>query len=62
MLPNWLNGTFILTMTGIVGGGCFYLLLFCLKSRCRHIECCCIKCERDVIPVAQLNQVELSTS
>jgi len=18
------------------------------KSRCRHIECCCIKCERDV--------------
>ncbi len=25
------------------------LLSFLIKSRCKNIECCCIKCERDVI-------------
>ncbi len=35
------------------------LLSFLIKSRCRNIECCCIKCERDVVDQANLRNTVL---
>ena len=61
-IPIWLDDTFILALVGIIGGGCMYGLTFMLKSRCRVIECCCVRCERDTIPPADLNNVSISTS
>ena len=58
-LPEWFNGSFILAFTGLLGGGISYLLVFCLKSRCREVECCCIKCVRDVIPAESLPSVSV---
>lgn len=60
-LPEWFDDTFILALTGLIGGGIGYLLVFCLKSRCREIECCCIKCIRDVIPATQLESVTVES-
>lgn len=60
-LPDWFNGSFILAFTGLLGGGISYLLVFCLKSRCREVECCCIKCIRDVIPAAELQSVTVQS-
>jgi len=59
-IPNWLDGCFILTLVGIVGGGGVYLLTFFLKSRCRVITCCCVKCERDVLPPSDLNNISVA--
>lgn len=59
-MPEWLDDTFILAVLGIIGGGCGYLLMFCLKSRCHEIECCCIKCKRQVLTGAELNDVRVS--
>jgi len=59
-MPNWLNDIFILNLIGIIGGGCIYCLTFILKSRCRVINCCCLKCERDTIPPADLNNISVS--
>ncbi len=39
----------LITIIGMVGGGCGTLLVYFLKSRCTEIECCCMKCKRDVI-------------
>jgi len=59
-LPIWLDDTFILALVGIIGGGGVYLLTFCLKSRCRVINCFCVKCERDVIPPNELNNISVT--
>jgi len=61
-LPNWLDDTFIISMVGLVGGGIGYLLMFCLKSRCTNIECCCMKCIRTPIPVTELNGIQIRNS
>lgn len=60
-LPIWFDDTFLLALVGMLGGGGVYLLTFCLKSRCRVINCFCIKCERDVIPPNELNQVNITS-
>jgi hypothetical protein len=57
---EWLNGTFILSLTGMVGGGCSYLLIFFLKSRCTNVECCCIKCQRSVLESGDIHRVSVS--
>jgi len=59
--PVWLDDTFILSLVGLLGGGGLYLLSYFLKSRCRMISCCCLKCERDVIPPADLNSVVITS-
>ena len=59
-LPIWLDDTFILSLIGLIGAGGLYLLTFFLKSRCRVINCCCLRCERDVIPPTDLNNVVIS--
>jgi len=48
-LPLWFDDTFILTLLGLIGGGGAAILAYLLRSRCRTVECCCVKCERDVI-------------
>lgn len=50
-LPQWFDDTFILTLLGLIGGGGAAILAYLLRSRCRTVECCCVKCERDVIPI-----------
>lgn len=60
-LPTWFDDTFILALVGMLGGGGVYLLTFCLKSRCRTINFCCIKCERDTIPANELSQVNITS-
>ena len=45
------NGGWILSMVGIVGAcfsGCF---VYMLKSRCKHIKCWGVECERDVLAI-----------
>jgi len=42
--------SFILAILGMVGGGGSACLVYFLKSRCKTIKCCCIECERDVLP------------
>jgi len=59
-IPNWLNGTFILSLLTLVGGGGMVCLKYFLKSRCTSIKCCCVECVRDVIPADNLNEVSLS--
>ena len=39
----------LITIIGMVGGGCGTLLVYFLKSRCTEIECCCMRCKRDVL-------------
>ena len=52
----WLNGTFIITMTGIIGGGCGACLAFLLKSRCSRIKLCCggVDCVREPLSAAEI--------
>jgi len=57
---DWLNGTFILSLTGMIGGGCSYLLIFFLKSRCTAVECCCIKCQRIPLEPSDMHRVSLA--
>ena len=44
------NSGMILTIIGLCGSGCAGLGVCFLKSRCRHIKCCCIEIHRDVLP------------
>ena len=60
-IPNWLDDTFILSLVGILGGGGLYLLTFFLKSRCRVINCLCVRCEREPIPPADLNNINITS-
>ncbi len=48
------NGTWLLTMIGVVGGGLGAVLTYFLKSRCTDIDVCCVKCRRDPLPVSEV--------
>ena len=56
--PDFLSkhSTFVLTCSSLVSGGLALLLTYFLKSRCRTVEFCCLKCEREVLP---LNAVDV---
>ena len=56
---NWVNGTFILTLVGILGAGGAYCLTYFLKSRCTSIKCCCVECARDPIDEDHLNEIQI---
>ena len=43
------NGTFLLSVLGIISSILSGCLVYALKSRCTKIECCGAKCEREVI-------------
>jgi hypothetical protein len=51
-LPEWADDSFWLTLVGMIGGGGAAVLGYFLKSRCRTVECCCVKCERDVLALS----------
>lgn len=38
------------------------ILVYCLKSRCSKVDFCCLKLERDPIPVDQLNSITLANN
>ena len=40
---------------GFVGG----ILTCALKSRCSRIKCCCLECDREVLPPKDLNSVNV---
>tara|TARA_R110000744_G_scaffold64750_1_gene133176 strand:+ start:467 stop:646 length:180 start_codon:yes stop_codon:yes gene_type:complete len=42
--------SFILAVLGLIGGAGSAFLIYFLKSRCKTIKCCCVECERDVLP------------
>ena len=48
---------FIIAIFGGVGATLAGILACGLKSRCSRIKCCCIECDRDVIPSRDLNGV-----
>lgn len=48
---------FIIALLGGLTGVLGMSLTCCLKSRCSHIKMCCIECDREVIPVTELNSV-----
>ena len=61
-LPGFLNGSFLLSAMGITFGFISGIFVYCLKSRCSSVECCCIKCIRTPIPVEQLNSITLENN
>ena len=52
----------ILTALGMIGACCAGMLTCILKSRCTKISCGCCSIERDVIPAAELNNVQVNTT
>lgn len=57
--PDWVqrNGTWVLSMVGVLGACASGLLVYMIKSRCTRIRCCGIECERDVLPNVELPAV-----
>lgn len=56
---DWIDASFVLTMTGMLSGCVTYLLIFFLKSRCTTIKCGCITCERAVLNGSDLHNVSV---
>ena len=48
------NGTWLLSMLGIVSACISGLLMYFLKSRCSRIKCCGNECERDVLDLGNV--------
>ena len=61
-LPLWFDDTFILTLIGLLGGGGTAILHYLLRSRCRTVECCCVRCERDVLPASTIEPRPVAAS
>ena len=53
------NGTWLLTAIGGITATMGVLLTYFLKSRCRKMECCCLKIDRDPIAITEA-EVEVS--
>ena len=47
MLWNTFDSGSIITIAGIISGAVGICISACLKSRCKEIDLCCIKCLRD---------------
>jgi Ni2+-binding GTPase involved in maturation of urease and hydrogenase len=60
-MPLWVNGSFLITIFGMIGAGGTYILLFVLKSRCTNIKCCCISCDRTPLNIDELQTVSIET-
>ena len=46
---------FLVSLLGAIGG----VLTILFKSKCKTINCCCFKCERDVRAVIEEEKLEL---
>lgn len=53
---------FLLSAAAMIGACCAGFLTCILKSRCTRISCGCFSIERDVIPAAELNNVQVNTT
>ena len=51
--------SFMITIFAGFAGVLAGVLACGLKSRCSRIKCCCIECDRNVIPPDQLNNVRV---
>ena len=54
------NGTWLLTVLGLVSSCFAGILVYALKSRCTHIKLCGAECDRDVIAL-EPSQVSVVT-
>lgn len=54
------NGTWLLTLIGVAGGGMGAILTYFLKSRCTRIDLCCLKCRRDPLTQSAISEPTLS--
>ena len=46
------HSTFVITFSGIVSATIGGIFTYFLKSRCTSIKCCCVKFDRDPIPLS----------
>ena len=56
------NEAFLLTIVATLSAMFGLLLNTCIKSRCTAIKFCCINCERQPIPVEELNNVNVESN
>ena len=56
---DWLekHQFFVLTLIGLLGGGCGVLLTYFLRSRCTKIMCCGMGCDREPLTVDEIERV-----
>ncbi len=54
-MVDWANlSLFVGSVSAAVAG----LIVATQKSKCSHIECCCIKCDRNIPNVVECNDLE----
>ena len=49
-MNDWIiefNAVFFISVLTIICGATNFMIKYCYKSRCKEIECCCIKVLRD---------------
>jgi hypothetical protein len=51
------NGTWLLSMVGVVSACMGTIFAYFLRSRCRTIRCWGVVCEREPIPVAEVERL-----
>ena len=54
------NGTWLLSMVGVLGGCLTGVLAYVLKSRCKRISCFGLSCDREVVAL-EVKDVEAPT-
>ena len=54
-----ISESFLITIIAAIGTLIAGILACALKSRCSRIKCCCIECDRIVIPPSELNQINM---
>lgn len=54
-MPDWANlSLFVGSVSAAVAG----LIVATQKSKCSHIECCCIKCDRNTEDIIETPDIE----
>ena len=58
---TWLqtHENFVLTLVGLLGAGVGILLTYFLKSRCKHIKCCCLSCDREPVNLRRSSGIDI---
>ena len=47
-ITQGIDGFFFLSLTTLICGGLTLLIRFAYKSKCKSVELCCIKIDRDI--------------
>lgn len=56
------NGTWLLTVIGMLTGCIGGVLTYFLKSRCKHIKVGCMECDRQVVELEQIESVNMAAA